>query len=161
VLANSRRFDGVFRAGLDNHHFRREFSATETPMPRPRLTRTVMVFLVLPTLIAIAHAAVEGLAPPPGYKPDKKIVRLFDAKCATCHGEDGKAKTLEGREMGIADMTKAAYWKDLTVEKARKSVEEGIKRTQNGKAQEMKPFKGRLTAEQIDALNIYASSLKK
>jgi len=121
----------------------------------------VIVLLSLPVFFALAHAASEGLSTPSGYKPEKKIVRLFDAKCATCHGEDGKAKTLEGREMGIADMTKAAYWKDLTVEKARKSVEEGIKRTQNGKEQEMKPFKGRLTSEQIDALNIYASSLKK
>jgi cytochrome c553 len=130
-------------------------------MHRHRFTRTVIILLSLPAFFAIAQAASEGLSPPPGYKPDKKLVRLFDAKCATCHGEDGKAKTLEGREMGIADMTKAAYWKDLTVEKARKSVEEGIKRTHNGKEQEMKPFKGRLTTEQIDALNIYASSLKK
>ena len=35
----------------------------------------------------------DGLAPPDAYKPAKKIVRLFEAKCATCHGDDGKAKT--------------------------------------------------------------------
>ena len=130
-------------------------------MRRNRCIRAVIVLLSLPALFTFAYAASGGLAPPPGYKPDPKIVRLFNAKCATCHGEDGRAKTQEGREMGIEDMTKAAYWKDLTLEKARKSVGDGIKRTRNGKEQEMKPFKGRFTPERIDALNIYASSLKK
>jgi mono/diheme cytochrome c family protein len=103
----------------------------------------------------------DGLAPPEGYKPTKKIVRLYEAKCATCHGDDGKAKTELGKEMAIADMTKAAYWKDLTLEGARKAVLEGIKRTQNGVEQEMKPFKDRLTPDQVDALIIYSASLKK
>jgi mono/diheme cytochrome c family protein len=103
----------------------------------------------------------EGLAPPAGYRPDKKTKRLFEAKCATCHGDDGRAKTELGEEMGIADMTKAAYWKDLTLEGASKSVLEGIKRTVQGKEQEMKPFKDRLTADQVEALVLYATSLKK
>ena len=103
----------------------------------------------------------DGLAPPAGYKPAKKVVRLFEAKCATCHGDDGRAKTELGKEMAVADMTKAAYWKDLTLEGARKSVLEGMKRTQNGVEQEMKPFKDRLSAEQVDALVIYSASLKK
>lgn len=116
-------------------------------------------FTVVGAGLALAESV--GLFPPPSYKPDKKIVRLFEAKCATCHGEDGRAKTQEGREMGMGDMTKAVYWKDLTLEKARTSVSEGISRTRDGKVQEMKPYNGRLTPEQIDALNIYASSLKK
>ncbi len=103
----------------------------------------------------------EGLSPPPGYKPTKKIVRLFEAKCATCHGDDGRAKTETGQEMALGDMTKAAYWKTVTLEGARKAVLEGIKRTQNGVEQEMKPFKDRLTPEQVDDLVIYASSLRK
>jgi mono/diheme cytochrome c family protein len=36
-----------------------------------------------------------------------------------------------------------------------------VKRTFQGKEQEMKPFKDRLTPEQVDALVIYSSSLKK
>ncbi len=103
----------------------------------------------------------DGLAPPQGYKPSKKIVRLFEAKCSTCHGDDGKGQTETGRDMAIDDMTKAAYWKDLTLESARKSVLEGIKRTRNGVEQEMKPFKDRLTPDQVDALVIYSVSLKK
>jgi mono/diheme cytochrome c family protein len=116
-------------------------------------------FVVL--LVSQGLLADGGLAPPSGYKPDKKIKRLFEAKCATCHGDDGRGKTELGVEMGIADMTKAAYWKDLTLEVARKEVLDGIKRTVKGKEQEMKPFRDRLTPEQVDALVIYGASLKK
>jgi len=115
----------------------------------------------LAVLLVSLPLFADGLAAPEGYKPTKKVVRLYEAKCATCHGDDGKAKTELGKEMAIADMTKPAYWKDLTLEGARKSVLEGIKRTQNGVEQEMKPFKDRLTADQVDALIIYSASLKK
>jgi len=124
------------------------------------IRRLAWAFLLLPILFSQTLLA-EGLSPPAGYKPAKKVVRLFEAKCATCHGDDGKAKTETGREMAVADMTKAAYWKELTLEGARKSVLEGIKRTQDGVEQEMKPFKDRLSPEQVDALVIYASSFRK
>jgi mono/diheme cytochrome c family protein len=116
---------------------------------------------VLVTLLISPALLAEGLAPPAGYKPDKKIKRLYEAKCATCHGDDGRAKTELGLEMGIGDMTKSAYWKDRTLESVRKVLLEGIKRIENGKAQEMKPFKDRLTPAQADALILYSASLKK
>jgi mono/diheme cytochrome c family protein len=110
---------------------------------------------------AQAEATGTPLRPAAGYKPEKKLVRLWNSKCATCHGEDGRAVTEQGKEMGIADMTKAAYWKDVTVEGARKAVLEGLKRTVKGKEQEMKPFADRLTPQQVDALNLYAVSFWK
>ncbi|HEY5284470.1 MAG TPA: cytochrome c [Polyangia bacterium] len=125
------------------------------------MIRTLALASLFLTLVISQVSLADGLAPPAGYKPDKKIKRLFEAKCATCHGDDGRAKTELGAEMAIADMTKAAYWKDLTPESARKSVLEGIKRTVQGKEQEMKPFKDRLTPAQVDALVLYSSSLKK
>jgi mono/diheme cytochrome c family protein len=128
--------------------------------------------VLVPSLVALlaspflrhnvqAETAGTPLSRPAGFKPEKKTVRLWDSKCATCHGEDGHAHTEQGTEMGIDDMTKAAYWKDVTVERARKSVLEGIKRTVNGKEQEMKPFGDRLTPQQVDALNLYAVSFFK
>jgi mono/diheme cytochrome c family protein len=129
-------------------------------MHRSRALALALTSLFVALLISQVLLA-EGLAPPAGYKPNKKTKRLFEAKCATCHGDDGRAKTELGEEMGIADMTKAAYWKDLTPEGARKSVLEGMKRTYQGKEQEMKPFKDRLTSDQVDALVLYSASLKK
>ncbi len=123
--------------------------------------RQIALVTLLVTLFVSSGLLAQGLAPPAGYKADKKVKRLFEAKCASCHGEDGRGKTELGLEMGIADMTQAAYWKNLNVDIARKQVLDGLKRTVNGKQQEMKPFKDRLTAEQIDALNLYAASFKK
>jgi mono/diheme cytochrome c family protein len=119
------------------------------------MASSVAVLLVAQAVLA------QGLSPPAGYKADKKIKRLFEAKCASCHGDDGRGKTELGLEMGIADMTQAAYWKNLTLEGARKDVLDGVKRVVNGKQQEMKPFRDRLTPEQVDALVLYAASLKK
>jgi mono/diheme cytochrome c family protein len=123
------------------------------------LVPSLLTFLAVPFLRA--ENAGTPLLRPAGYKPEKKLVRVWDSKCATCHGEDGHARTEQGKEMGIDDMTKAAYWKDVTVERARKSVLEGLKRTLNGKEQEMKPFADRLTPQQVDALNLYAVSFFK
>lgn len=118
--------------------------------------------LLVASLLTLSLSVLaDGLTPPAGYKPDKKIKRLFEAKCASCHGDDGRGKTELGLEMGVADMTKSAYWKELTLESARKAVWEGIKRTVKGKEQEMKPFKDRLTVQQVDALIIYSASLQK
>jgi len=125
------------------------------------MIRTLALASLILALFVSQGLLAESLAPPAGYKADKKVKRLFEAKCATCHGDDGRAKTELGLEMGIADMTKAAYWKDLTLEVARKEVLEGLKRTVKGKEQEMKPFKDRLTPEQVDALVLYGASLKK
>ena len=125
------------------------------------MTRRIALVSLFATLLVSQALLAEGLAPPPGYKANKKVKRLFEAKCASCHGDDGRGKTELGLEMGIADMTKAEYWKDLTLEVARKEVLEGLQRTVKGKQQEMKPFKGRLTPEQVDALNLYAASLRK
>jgi mono/diheme cytochrome c family protein len=123
----------------------------------------LLALLSIPIFRVSAQAEATGtpLVRPAGYKPEKKLVRLWNSKCATCHGEDGRARTEQGKEMGIEDMTKPAYWKDVTVERARKAVMEGLKRTLNGKEQEMKPFGDRLTAQQVDALNLYAVSFLK
>ncbi len=126
------------------------------------MIRSLAVVTLWVTLFfSLALRAEGGLVPPAGYKPDKKTKRLFEAKCASCHGDDGRGKTELGVEMGIADMTKAAYWQDLTLEKAREEVLGGLKRTVNGKLQEMKPFRDRLTPEQVDAVVLYSASLKK
>jgi len=80
---------------------------------------TFSLFLVPPFAALLAspilrHQAQAESAGTPltrlaGYKPEKKVVRQWDSKCATCHGEDGRGHTEQGKEMGIDDMTKAPY----------------------------------------------------
>ncbi len=72
---------------------------------------------------------------------------VWKAKCKSCHGEDGKAKTKMGEKEKIPDISLADWQKRHSDEKIRKVIAEGS--ADNAK---MKAFKDKLTPEQIDAL---------
>lgn len=111
---------------------------------------------------ALAGALAGTLvSAPASAEVDKKILRTWKAKCASCHGEDGKGATEQGKKMGVRDMTSAEFWKDLTDAKMKDAIANGIKQTKNGKAQEMEPYKDKIKPEDIDALIAYVKSLKK
>src|SRR5262249_55809546 len=103
----------------------------------------------LPVLLAAGVAAAENTA------------RTFNAKCASCHGEDGKGQTKQGEKMKIGDMTTAAWQKNVTDPDAKKAILEGLTRTKDGVQQEMKPLKDKVTLEQADALVAYVRGLQK
>ena len=42
---------------------------------------------------------------------DPKTERLWKAKCASCHGADGKAQTEQGKKMAMHDITTAEWQK--------------------------------------------------
>jgi mono/diheme cytochrome c family protein len=92
---------------------------------------------------------------------DPRTVRTFKAKCAACHGEDGKGATEQGKKMGIADMTQASWQKQFTDQQMKDTITKGIKREKDGKHQEMDPFAGTLRPDQIDAVVAYVRSLAK
>jgi mono/diheme cytochrome c family protein len=76
----------------------------------------------------------------------------YKAKCATCHGPDGKGDTAMGKTMKVKDLGSAevqgASDTDLTT-----IIEKGKK--------PMPGYEGKLTKEQIDGLVKYVRSLKK
>jgi cytochrome c6 len=76
----------------------------------------------------------------------------YKAKCATCHGPDGKGDTAMGKTMKVKDLGSAEVQKqsdaDLTT-----IIEKGKK--------PMPGYEGKLTKEQIDGLVKYVRSLKK
>ena len=92
---------------------------------------------------------------------DKKIVRTWKAKCASCHGEDGKGATEQGKKMGVRDLTAADFWKDATDAKMKDAIANGVKKTKDGKTQEMEPYKDKLKPEEIDGLVAYVKTFKK
>ena len=100
--------------------------------------------------LSLAAAAAE---------PDVKTVRLWRAKCASCHGVDGKGKTETGRKLGIPDMTTATWQKSASDAKLKTSILEGVKRP--AKTDGMDPYKDKLTAAQVDALVAYVRTLGK
>jgi mono/diheme cytochrome c family protein len=109
----------------------------------------------------IAVAAGLSILLATGVAAADNTVRTFNAKCASCHGEDGKGKTKEGEKMKIGDMTTAAWQSDRTDEKMKQAILEGLSRTKDGIQQEMKPLKDKVTPEQADALVKYVRGLKQ
>ena len=78
--------------------------------------------------------------------------------CAACHGKDGKGQTKAGRMAGVKDQTDAAYQDTLKEEKMFASIKEGLK---DGDKDKMKPFKEKLSDDEIKALVAFVKSLKK
>jgi cytochrome c6 len=71
---------------------------------------------------------------------------LYASKCAVCHGKDGKG-TPAGQKMGAPDLAKAAKGSEKEIS--------GV--IANGKGK-MTAFKGKLSAEEIDALAKYVKA---
>ncbi|MGZ6143589.1 MAG: c-type cytochrome [Myxococcales bacterium] len=87
---------------------------------------------------------------------DAKIVRTWKAKCASCHGADGKADTETGKKAKIPDFSKADWQKAKTDAQIKSAIEDGSKR----EGAEMEPYKDKLNAAQIDALVKYIRTFK-
>ena len=92
---------------------------------------------------------------------DKKIERLWKAKCGSCHGADGTAQTDLAKEQGVADMSKAEWQKAFTDQQLKDATLNGIKREKNGKQQDMKGYKDALKPEEVDGLVSYMRGLAK
>jgi mono/diheme cytochrome c family protein len=109
--------------------------------------RWMMLMLLVPSL-----AAAE---------PNPQIERLWRAKCASCHGADGKGQTEQGKKMAVGDMSAAAWQAALTDDKVKAAISDGFKRDKNGVHQEMEAYKSKLRPDQIDGLVAYVRGLKK
>ena len=84
------------------------------------------------------------------------IPEIWTAKCKSCHGADGKADTKTGKKEKIADMSTEAWQKEWTDDKQKKIILEGSKDNKK-----MKPFKEKLSPEEVDGLIKYIRGLKK
>ncbi|HEX4462975.1 MAG TPA: cytochrome c [Polyangia bacterium] len=101
---------------------------------------------------------VPGLAWADG---NPQIDRLWRAKCAACHGADGKAQTEQGKKMAISDLSTAAAQAKLTDAQLKTAISDGVVRDVNGVHQEMEAYKAKLRPDQIDGLVAYVRALKK
>jgi mono/diheme cytochrome c family protein len=80
---------------------------------------------------------------------------VWKAKCKSCHGEDGKAQTKMGQKESIDDFTSPAWQKSESDAEIRQVITEGSSRNTK-----MKPYKDKLTPEQIDGLVRYIRTMK-
>ena len=78
--------------------------------------------------------------------------------CASCHGKDGKGQTKAGKMAGVKDQTDAQYQAGLKDDKMFAVIKDGLK--ENGK-EKMKPFKDKLSDDEVKALVAHVRTLKK
>ncbi len=115
---------------------------------------TFFGFLVLVLTLLALHAATA-------FAGDPRAERTWRAKCASCHGDDGKGATEQGKKMGIRDMSQASWQKAFTDDQIKAAINDGVKREKDGKKQEMDAYKEKLRPEQVDMLVGYVRGLGK
>ncbi len=101
------------------------------------LTRILVVIFI--------QAAIGYLLLPGVNASDIDVQGLYEKHCVTCHGEDGKGKTLLGKGLGAQDFTEKAFQDSITDEQI-------VEQIANGTEDKMFPFKSKLTADEIHAL---------
>jgi cytochrome c6 len=105
-----------------------------------RLTRLAAIVVVT---VAIAGSMPLAAQDGPG---------LYKARCAMCHGADGKGETPIGKKMNIRDLGSAEVQKQTDAE-----LSTIISKGKN----KMPAFEGKLTAEQIGQLVAHIRELGK
>ena len=92
--------------------------------------------------------ALPGLAEP----PEKKVARLWKAKCSACHGVDGRGQTETGKKLKVPDFTQPEWQAKTSDDFIRNRVLNGLVETRDGVDKEMPAFKDELQAEHLDAI---------
>jgi mono/diheme cytochrome c family protein len=112
----------------------------------------------LRAVIGLSILSLAGLAG--AAEPDAKTTRTYQAKCASCHGEDGAGATTKGKEMGLKSMATAGWQKGITDAKIKEAIANGATaKGPDGKEIKMDAYASKLKPEQIDALVGYIRSL--
>ncbi|MFZ5443526.1 MAG: c-type cytochrome [Myxococcota bacterium] len=90
---------------------------------------------------------------------DKKVARLWKAKCSACHGVDGRGQTESGRKLQVPDLSTAEWQAKTTDDFIRERVTNGFREERDGKLREMPAFKTELAPEHLDAVVALVRSL--
>ena len=107
------------------------------------------IFLLVATLVLSLLAAPSRAA---------DVQANWTRHCASCHGKDGKGQTKAGKMAGVKDQTDAQYQAGLADDKMLAAIKDGL--TADGK-EKMKPFKDKLSDDEIKALVAHVRTLKK
>jgi cytochrome c6 len=114
------------------------------------LATLAVAILFATLLLANGWSAYASRSERPGA-PDSART-LYDAKCAKCHGSNGRGRTLRGKLDHARDFTDAGWQNDVSDERLFNSINNG-----RGK---MPSFKRKLTEQQIDDLVTYVRHFK-
>ncbi len=92
---------------------------------------------------------------------DKKTERTWKAKCASCHGADGKAQTEQGKKLKIADYSSPEWQSAKKDAELKTAILDGVHREMGGVKQDMDGYKGKISDAEADQLVQYIRTFKK
>jgi mono/diheme cytochrome c family protein len=113
-------------------------------------------FVILLATFATAYPsllATNSLTANAVTVPAANAGQLFAKQCASCHGKDGRAKTIKGKLKHARNLTDPEWQGRVSDERIFNSI-------MNGK-EKMPAYGKKLSQEQIEALATYVRALKK
>jgi cytochrome c oxidase cbb3-type subunit 3 len=124
-------------------------------MGRNRIKLGAMLFFVAFACLVYAAGSSAAARRGAGANATADARTIYSQRCASCHGEDGDAKTEKGELYGATDFTSKKWWdkERPTDARLRRSI---IK----GKSGGMPSFGGRISAADIKALATYVRGFK-
>jgi mono/diheme cytochrome c family protein len=108
----------------------------------------LFTFAASTSLLAATSLTVE-----PGSVPAASSAELYAKQCASCHGRDGRAKTIKGKLKHARNLTDGQWQEKVSDERIFNSIN-------NGKGK-MPAYGKKLSQEQIESLATYVRALKK
>jgi len=86
--------------------------------------------------------------------PARDAAATFDSQCATCHGKDGRAKTMKAKFNKARNLTDAAWQAEVSDERIYNSIA-------NGRGKKMPAFAKKLSRVELEGLVGHVRGLKK
>lgn len=102
--------------------------------------------------VVSSHASLQNSNSSSTAQP-VAVSAIYNRRCASCHGKDGRAKTFKAKFNDARDLTNSQWQESVSDEQLYNSI-------MNGRGK-MPPFGKKLTEDQVDALVNHVRSLKK
>lgn len=115
-----------------------------------------MKYVFLLAILAMAFGALltTRIAGSESYNASAgSAAELYSKNCASCHGKDGRAKTIKGKLKHARDLTDSTWQSRVSDERIFNSIS-------NGKGK-MPAYGKKLNEQEIDSLASYVRALKK
>ncbi len=77
----------------------------------------------------------------------------WENNCASCHGDDGKGQTKQGKKLKLRDYSDPVVQAEFKDDEMLKAILEGVKDKDSGK-ERMKAFKGEFEAPEKEAKDL-------
>ena len=92
---------------------------------------------------------------------DKKVARLWKAKCGSCHGATGAGDTDKGKEMKLKDLSDPKWQASKKDEEVKQIILDVKTVDVGGKKEEVHGYKESLSAAQVDSLVAFLRGFKR